>query len=264
MQPDPLQTPKVLLWHDLTFGGRLDEASAARRFDRQLERIASSGLGFATMDAFIDGRLGTRNAIVTFDDGLRSFRDVAFPVLERHGVRATLFVVSTFAEQTGPGGPFLSWSEVRDLAKAGVDIGCHAATHVPLNEIPAERMLDEIADPTRRFREEGFEPTVFAYPFGRYDESVKKAVAAAGYRAAFTVMKGGAGRFEIRRRLLTGAEGASRLALLLSDGFFDVRDGARRFVPKRLLKQENPIAPSRWGAEGFGPAANRSTARTDR
>jgi hypothetical protein len=39
---------------------------------------------------------------------------------------------------------------------------------------------------------------------------------------------------------------------MLSDSFFDIREGARRLVPRRFLKQEQPIAFERWGAHGFG------------
>lgn len=247
-----MSRPKLLLYHDLTLRGRVPAAEAAHRLDAQLSGALRAGLTFRTMQEYVEGRLGPRDVVVTFDDALRSFYDVAWPVLRHHGVSPTLFVVSQFAGRPDAHGVFMSWDEVASVAEQGATIGCHAATHVPLDQIEPERMHAEIELSTRAFIEQGLPVHTFAYPFGRYDAAVKVAVEAAGYAAAFTVMKGGADCFEIRRRLLTGAESPTWLKFVLSDRFFEVRDMARALVPRSVLKQEQPIARSRWGAAALG------------
>ena len=189
---------------------------------------------------------------MTFDDALRSFIDIALPEMESRSAPALLFAVSQFSGRPDAAGVFLDWDELRACARRGVHVACHARTHVPLDEVPRERMREEIGTATRRFREEGFPPVAFAYPFGRYDDEVKSTLVDEGYRVAFTVMKGGADRLEVRRRLLTGSEGPAALRLLLSERFFETRERVRRMVPRRFLKQDQPIAQARWGAHGFG------------
>jgi len=247
-----LSGPKLLLYHDLTLRGSLPADEAAHRLDAQLEGARRAGLTFRTMQEYVEGRLGPRDVVVTFDDALRSFYDIAWPVLRHHAVSPTLFVVSQFAGRRDAHNVFMSWDEVAAVAEQGAAIGCHAATHVPLDQIEPQRMRAEIEVSTRAFAEQGLSVRTFAYPFGRYDAGVKAAVEAAGYDAAFTVMKGGADRFEIRRRLLTGGESPAWLRFVLSDRFFEVRDMARALVPRRVLKQEQPIARSRWGAAALG------------
>jgi peptidoglycan/xylan/chitin deacetylase (PgdA/CDA1 family) len=44
------------------------------------------------------GKLPRNPLLVTFDDGYRDNHDVALPILERHGVRATFFVATSYIE----------------------------------------------------------------------------------------------------------------------------------------------------------------------
>ena len=247
-----MSEPKLLLYHDLTRRGAVPAEQAAARFDAQLTAISSAGFRFRTMAEYLAGELGSRDVVVTFDDALRSFVDVAWPVLRRHTISPTLFVVSEFASRTDARHVLMAWDDVHAVAEQGVTVGCHAASHVPLDQIPAEKMRGEIVRSLATFEDQGFSPATIAYPFGRFNAEVKAAVETAGFEAAFTVMNGGADRFEIRRRLLTGGESAAQLRLMLADGFFGLRDAARALVPRRFLKQEQPIAASRWGARALG------------
>jgi peptidoglycan/xylan/chitin deacetylase (PgdA/CDA1 family) len=247
-----MNDPKLLLYHDLTARGTIPADRAAARFDAQLTAITSAGFRFRTMIDYLAGELGPRDVVVTFDDALRSFLDVAWPVLQRHSVAPTLYAVSGFAARMDADRTLMSWDDIYRVAEQGVTIGCHAATHVPLDQIRAEQMHAEITDSLAAFAEQGFRPTTIAYPFGRHNAEVKAAAEAAGFAAAFTVMKGGADRFEIRRRSLTGSENSAQLRLVLSEGFFGIRDTARALLPRRFRKQEQPVAASRWGARALG------------
>jgi peptidoglycan/xylan/chitin deacetylase (PgdA/CDA1 family) len=45
------------------------------------------------------GRVPPRTAIITVDDGYRDFHEIAYPILRKHGVRATFFVTVNFIEK---------------------------------------------------------------------------------------------------------------------------------------------------------------------
>jgi peptidoglycan/xylan/chitin deacetylase (PgdA/CDA1 family) len=79
-----------------------------------------------------DGRLPAGTAAVTFDDGYRDNLDVAAPVLQRHGVPATLFVATDFID----GG--LMWNDrvieaVRASPLAALDLGALGLPAVDLS-----------------------------------------------------------------------------------------------------------------------------------
>lgn len=61
-------------------------------------------IGLEDLFAFVrSGRALPKNPVlVTFDDGYRDNHDVALPILQRHGVRATFFIATDYVEQRRP------------------------------------------------------------------------------------------------------------------------------------------------------------------
>lgn len=80
----------------------------------------------------------------------------------------------------------LSLDEMKTLYK-GFRVAGHTMTHPRPNQLPPEQLRAELVD-CRAFLEDFFEQEVkgFAYPFGEYNEEVKKAVKDAGYLYART------------------------------------------------------------------------------
>ena len=73
----------------------------------------------------------------------------------------------------------MQWSEVRELAKNGVEVGAHTVTHPILSRIADHaELVEEIERSKRRIEEELGRPVLhFNYPYGRWedfnDETVK-------------------------------------------------------------------------------------------
>jgi peptidoglycan/xylan/chitin deacetylase (PgdA/CDA1 family) len=96
------------------------------------------------------------------------------------------------------------WDAIAAAARAGLELGVHSATHrrLPrLTDVELEREL--VASRAVIQRETGATPQFFSYPYGLWDERVRAAVRAAGYRGAVTVDPGlnapGADRWALRR-----------------------------------------------------------------
>ena len=75
-----------------------------------------------------DHPLPARVLVLTFDDGYRSFRDRALPVLREEHVPATLGIISSFVDHPPSDlPPVLTWDELRQLAADTlVDIESHS------------------------------------------------------------------------------------------------------------------------------------------
>src|SRR2546425_1411852 len=93
----------VLLYHKIDRippGARYPRSYVTpERFEAQLAFLRRRGyesISFADYLAYRRGagRLPRRPVIVTFDDGYRSNRDVALPLLQQYGFRATIFLVA--------------------------------------------------------------------------------------------------------------------------------------------------------------------------
>ena len=73
--------------------------------DELIGRLVGEGLDLVTLDEALrrlqEADFSRRFVVLTFDDGYRDFAAFALPVLKRHGVPATLFVPSSFADGHG-------------------------------------------------------------------------------------------------------------------------------------------------------------------
>jgi peptidoglycan/xylan/chitin deacetylase (PgdA/CDA1 family) len=120
-----------------------------------------------------------RSFVLTFDDGYRSVYTVAFPVLNRLQMSATVFL-TTGTERTGQadhrlpsleGREMLAWGEIQQMHAWGIDFGAHTCTHPDLTRLTYERAETEIRDSKAIIEDALSAPAAcFAYPYGRYDD----------------------------------------------------------------------------------------------
>ena len=81
-----------------------------------------------------------------------------------------------------------AWETIAAAAQAGLGIGAHSATHRTLPTLPDAELHRELVESRTVIRQHsGVDPVFFAYPYGLWDERIRRAVRAAGYRAAFTL-----------------------------------------------------------------------------
>ncbi len=119
----------------------------------------------------------------------------ALPVFRRYRMHATFYVPSGLVCQpsVSPGCtrfPYLTLSEVRQIAADHNEIGGLSVEHIPLTGLPAAEAQREICDDRVNLTRWGFRVTDFAYPFALVNHTLQAPRAAlrlqlrAGYRAA--------------------------------------------------------------------------------
>ena len=81
---------------------------------------------------------------------------------------------------------FLTWDEVKIMARDGIAFGSHGKSHAILPAVSAREAEGEIRDSKEILKKNlGQNIDAFSYPNGDYDASVAKAVQDQGYRVAF-------------------------------------------------------------------------------
>jgi peptidoglycan/xylan/chitin deacetylase (PgdA/CDA1 family) len=136
--------------------------------------------------------LPERAALITFDDGYRSVLEVALPWLERFGYPAVIFVPTDYVGRTNlfdrdnePQEPLCDWDDLRELARRGVAVESHGASHRTFSELtPSERAAELEGSKAALEDALGQAVHLFAYPYGD-DGGAAPQVREAGYRAAF-------------------------------------------------------------------------------
>jgi len=105
------------------------------------------------------------------------------------------------------GDRMLSWAQIEQMQRAGIDFGGHSDSH-PLLPFESEEVAAREVRLCKQKIEErlGTKVRAFAYPNGDWNDHVRRQVAQAGYECAFTTQRGwyrqGDDRYTIRRILL--------------------------------------------------------------
>ncbi len=160
------------------------------------------------------GALPRRPIILTFDDGYRSTYEIAWPLLQRHGSTATVFLVSDLIGKTNAWDadeiqePLLGPAEIAEMRAGHIEFGSHTKTHAALTTLPLPRAQAELRDSrTALERLVGDPVRVLCYPYGKHNPAVRTLAREAGYEAAVIA----------RRRLNSAATDPLRLARLRMD-----------------------------------------------
>ena len=139
----------VFVFHDVVPAARLADVSATHRpyaIDPQELRahlLAAAGSSRRAVTASqVPGELGGGFFTLTFDDGMASDYEHAFPVLGELGLRATFFVVPTRIETPG----YVTWAQLREMLAAGMEIGSHSMTHPFMDDLDAAGLRREFGD----------------------------------------------------------------------------------------------------------------------
>lgn len=197
----------ILMYHAVADDLHPSEAEWSVRpaaFEAQMRLLGEEGWTTLTMSEL--SGLWTRgeappakSVAVTFDDGHACLHDLAMPIMQRHGVRSTLFAISGYlgGSSTYDAGfgtaarAMMSADQLRAMHAAGHEIGSHTVSHPDLRTLSPDALRTELAA-SRRDLEHliGAPVNAFAYPHGWFDRAVHDAVVQAGYHCAVSVMCG--------------------------------------------------------------------------
>jgi peptidoglycan/xylan/chitin deacetylase (PgdA/CDA1 family) len=127
--------------------------------------------------------------IISVDDGYVDDVTRILPALQRFHMVATFFVITGRMQEPG----FLTADQIRELDRAGMDVGDHTAHHVDLRLLTPAELRTETAG-SRQVLDHvlGHPVFFFAYPFGYYNDAVINAIHAAGFSMAYTTAGGDA------------------------------------------------------------------------
>lgn len=114
---------------------------------------------------------------ICFDDFPVSAATTGAAILERHGARGTFYAAAGLAEQDGPCGRNFSAADVKRLAHAGHEIGCHTFGHEDCAQRDAYDTLKDIAANRDALAAMGAPPQrTLAYPYGETTNALKAAL----------------------------------------------------------------------------------------
>ena len=132
---------------------------------------------------------GSRCAIITFDDAWQSFKEVAFPELERRHIPVTLFAISGKLGQVLEADcteRLMTEDELRSVADS-VTIGSHTDSHARLPGLDLDQARSELRQSREKLsRLTNQEVKLFCFPYGAADSASIRLCREWGYARVFT------------------------------------------------------------------------------
>ena len=197
----------VLMYHMVDTPQNDTEARFCRtpeRFRADMQHLADAGYTVLSLAALRECINGLRpwppkTAAITFDDGIACDFEHALPILQSFGYSASFFIVTGLIDghndwAVGHGFArrrMLSGAELREMNRAGMDVGSHTVGHRMLGKTSLDEARAELRDSKARLEDLlGRDVPHFAYPYGSWKPEVKSAVVDAGYALACSTLPG--------------------------------------------------------------------------
>jgi peptidoglycan/xylan/chitin deacetylase (PgdA/CDA1 family) len=201
----------ILMYHSITEDEQSNvhpyyrTATSPAIFAQQLKQLRSQGYTTCTLPQAVSQLEGNtltaaKSVVVTFDDGFRNFYRNAFPLLNEHGFRATVFLPTVYigdAPIQFKGEDCLTWSEARELKQHGIELGSHTVTHPQLRDLSVSAINDEIVNSKETIEQKlGCAVESFSYPYAfpqtdkGFTRMLRDLLQAAGYRNGVSTIVG--------------------------------------------------------------------------
>jgi len=157
-------------------------------FAEQLDYLTAEGYTTITPQDYARARKGKQTlpekpVILSFDDGYEDNYRVVLPMLEERGMKAVFYMVTNDIGQPG----YLTWDNLFDMERRGMEIGSHTANHLPLTTLSPDKQREELRLSKLMLEWKGMKTIYsFSYPNGAYDDSIVAMLAEEDYLTAVT------------------------------------------------------------------------------
>lgn len=150
------------------------------RFASMLDALLDAGCTVGAARDLLDDAASPRQVWLTFDDGDASNALEALPVLAERGLKADFFITPGRVGRPG----FMDWSELREMAAAGMSLQSHGHTHAYFTHLDADALREELRVSKAELEQNLGQPvTLLAPPGGRVPKGLVSLAHALGYRA---------------------------------------------------------------------------------
>jgi peptidoglycan/xylan/chitin deacetylase (PgdA/CDA1 family) len=163
---------RVLCYHEVHPGGPNRFTVTPEQLDQQLGYLVGAGFHFIhARDLLTGNSLPERPLLLTFDDGYVDNLAYAQPVLQRHGAKATIFIVTAYAGDRAQwntnGAPLMGPGQLRELDPRLIELALHSHWHRAFALLSPGEIEDDLRQNLAFFREHDLNVTpVLAYPYG--------------------------------------------------------------------------------------------------
>lgn len=207
-------------------------ALPAAAIGAQIGWLRGRGCAAMPIEALLSsGARGENSFVITVDDCLASAYTHIFPLFAGAGFPAVLFPIAGMVGRKG----WVSWRELDEMRRAGMEIGSHSMTHANLAAIPPDELKRELGGSKKLLEDRlGARVRFLSLPGGYRSAAVVAAAIEAGYEAVcgstFGYSRCGGDRYALRRFCLKRGDGEAAVRRIMERSFMPL---AMRYMRER-------------------------------
>lgn len=157
-------------------------------FAAQLDYLQAEGYTTITLKEFMHAvrgykQLPEKPIVLTFDDGYADNYRTMLPILESHGMTAVVYVITNELGKFG----YLTFDDLKDMERRGIEIGSHTSDHLPLTELDETFRRRQVRESKIYLEWSGLEPICsLSYPNGAFNKEIEELLREENYLTAVT------------------------------------------------------------------------------
>ena len=188
----------ILTYHQIGLSKETDSPSiylSRDDFQKHIEWLLRQKYEFVGLNEVVDAinrgkKASEKKVIITFDDGYEGIYQHAFPVLKKHKLMATVFLISNKIG-TAEKFSYLDKAQIQELQRHGFEFGSHSLSHKDLSVLNETELISEVRDSKKKIEDLlGQACPHFCYPYGKWNQKVQTRVRDAGYQSACSSLNG--------------------------------------------------------------------------
>jgi len=210
----------VLMYHHVSDHKGALVTMTPENFESQVAYLASSGYKTLSLEEFLAFKKGElelpkKSVLLTFDDGWIDNYLVAYGVLKKYGVKATIFVVTDWIERASqdkrasdeiyipnhregkklayeePASAVMNWDDLKEMMNGGlISIDSHSNAH-DNESLGLDEWRDDLAFSRQLLKSRlGIESKHLCWPRGKYTDELVDLAKSLGFRALYTTKRG--------------------------------------------------------------------------
>ena len=195
----PKSTIPILAYHQVN--DRFDLSITRQKvsqFERGIRFLYEQGYKAVSLEEIFSSgeNCDGKKVAFTFDDAYQDVYLNAFPLLQKFGFTASIFVITGYVGKYNQWDynwgknreKHLSWDQIKEMADAGFNFGSHTVNHPDLTKIPEQFVEHELKKSKEVLEDKlGQRVDFLSYPFGRFNRYVQKEAERLGYKGAYTL-----------------------------------------------------------------------------